>query len=287
MTNVLVLGGSGILGSMVVDVLARAPELTVAATVRNTALADRFRTLYPNVRWALFDGRNLDRDRAVFDRQAWIVNAMGITKPLIHDDHPAEIETAIAINSILPHRVGQCAADRGATVLQIATDCVYSGTKGGYMETDAHDALDAYGKTKSLGETYIPSVHHLRCSIIGPEPKDFKFLVEWFLRQPRGARVSGFVNHRWNGVTTLQFARLCLGDPPSERTASPATPGSIRLRDQGGDAARVRPRLRPGRHRHRRRGGQNSGRPHPVDARCFAECRAVESRGLLAAAHRR
>jgi dTDP-4-dehydrorhamnose reductase len=211
MTNVLVLGGSGMLGSMVVDVLARAPEFTVTATVRNTALADRFRTLYPNVRWALFDGRNLDRDRAVFDRQAWIVNAIGITKPLIHDDNPAEIETAIAINSILPHRVGRCAADRGATVLQIATDCVYSGTKGGYVESDAHDALDAYGKTKSLGETYIPSVHHLRCSIVGPEPKDFKFLVEWFLRQPRGARVSGFVNHRWNGVTTLHLARLCLG----------------------------------------------------------------------------
>jgi dTDP-4-dehydrorhamnose reductase len=211
MTNVLVLGGSGMLGSMVVDVLARAPELAVTATVRNAALAGHFKTLYPNVRWALFDGRDPRRDAALFDGQTWIVNAIGITKPLIRDDHPGEIETAIAINSILPQEVGRCAADRGATVLQVATDCVYSGTKGAYVETDLHDALDVYGKTKSLGETYIPAVRHLRCSIIGPEPKDFKFLIEWFLRQPRGAQVSGFVNHRWNGVTTLHFARLCLG----------------------------------------------------------------------------
>ena len=66
----------------------------------------------------------------------------------------------------------------GARVLQIATDCVYSGAQGAYVETDLHDALDVYGKTKSLGECQEPNVYHLRCSIIGPEPKDFKFLIE-------------------------------------------------------------------------------------------------------------
>ena len=96
-------------------------------------------------------------------------------------------------------------------MLQIATDCVYSGAKGAYTESDLHDALDVYGKTKSLGETYLPSVSHLRCSIIGPEPKDFKFLIEWFRRQPNGAQVNGFTNHLWNGVTTLHFARVCEG----------------------------------------------------------------------------
>ena len=49
---------------------------------------------------------------------------------------------------------------------------------GVYVETDLHDALDVYGKTKSLGECQEPNVYHLRCSIIGPEPKDFKFLIE-------------------------------------------------------------------------------------------------------------
>jgi dTDP-4-dehydrorhamnose reductase len=196
---------------MVVDVLSRDPEMAVTATVRTSVLAESFQTLYPNVRWTIFDGLRSDSSAPVLSGQAWIVNAIGITKPLIRDDNPGEIETAIAINSVLPNEMGRRAVETGATVLQIATDCVYSGAKGAYVETDPHDALDVYGKSKSLGETYLPSVRHLRCSIIGPEPKDFKFLIEWFRRQPRGAQVNGFLNHRWNGVTTLHFARLCLG----------------------------------------------------------------------------
>jgi dTDP-4-dehydrorhamnose reductase len=96
-------------------------------------------------------------------------------------------------------------------VIQIATDCVYSGSRGGYSETDVHDALDVYGKTKSLGEVRSSNVHHLRCSIVGPEPKDHKFLLDWVSRQPRSAELKGFTNHDWNGVTTLHFARIAVG----------------------------------------------------------------------------
>ena len=37
-------------------------------------------------------------------------------------------------------------------VIQIATDCVFDGLKGNYTEDDKHNAIDVYGKTKSLGE---------------------------------------------------------------------------------------------------------------------------------------
>ncbi|MGD0638891.1 MAG: hypothetical protein ABSA72_12710, partial [Nitrososphaerales archaeon] len=84
---------------------------------------------------------------------------------------------------------------------------------GNYIESSPHDALDIYGKTKSLGEIRSPAVRYLRCSIIGPEgegrPKDS--LLEWFLGQPQGATVKGYTNHYWNGVTTLTFAKLCHG----------------------------------------------------------------------------
>jgi dTDP-4-dehydrorhamnose reductase len=200
------------LGSMIVDVFSRDPGLAVTATVRDAALERLLGPAYPNVRWTRFAfERNNPQFPAAFEGQRWIVNCIGITKPLIRDDNAAEIERAIWINSILPHEVARHALDSAATVLQIATDCVYSGAKGAYTESDPHDALDVYGKTKSLGETYLPATHHLRCSIIGPEPKDFKFLIEWFRRQPHQSQLNGFVNHRWNGVTTLHFARLCLG----------------------------------------------------------------------------
>ena len=211
MTKILVLGGSGMLGSMVVDLLSRNGTFDVTATVRDGALAALFGARLPDAAWRVFRFDGNPASVEMLDGHAWIINAIGITKPLIRDDQPSEIERAIEVNARLPYLIGHLVRRSGARVLQIATDCVYSGRRGGYVETDLHDALDVYGKTKSLGESFQDNVHHVRSSIIGPESKDFKFLIEWFRRQPRGSTVKGFVNHRWNGVTTLQFARLCEG----------------------------------------------------------------------------
>lgn len=209
--KVIVLGGSGMLGSMVADYLAREDEFEVAATTRSEESSMVCRERCGSVRWREFDASTGTSDAAgllkAFD---WVVNCIGIIKPLIHDDNAFEVERAVRINALFPHLLAQWTAGH-ARVLQIATDCVYSGNKGHYAELDVHDALDVYGKTKSVGEVYAPNVHHLRCSIIGPEVKEPRSLLEWFLGQPRGASVNGFVNHNWNGVTTLHFAKLCAG----------------------------------------------------------------------------
>ena len=198
---------------MVTDCLSRDPSFSVTATVRSAGLAQRGGARLRNVDWRVLDGDavNLAEMLSVIDGQDWVINAIGITKPLIHDDLPEEVERAVRINSVLPHLIAQRAEATGARVLQIATDCVYSGATGDYAEDAAHDALDVYGKTKSLGEVHASSVHHLRCSIVGPEAKDHRSLLDWFLGQPTGAKLDGFTNHRWNGVTTLHFAKLCQG----------------------------------------------------------------------------
>lgn len=211
MPRVLVLGASGMLGSMLVDFLSKVPGFQLTGSLRNRALLEQFRALYPAVRWIEFSCDGGDAAHGDFATQDWIINAIGVTKPLIHDDDAAEVKRAILVNALLPHDISLYASQAGARVLQIATDCVYSGARGAYTERDAHDPLDVYGKTKSLGEARRANLHHLRCSIIGPEPKEHKFLLEWFRRQPPGARLQGFTNHRWNGVTTLHFARLCGG----------------------------------------------------------------------------
>lgn len=213
MIKVIVLGASGMLGSMITDVLARDNDLAITATVRSEKALEKGRELLPSVDWQRFDAAGSDLPYAldIINRHTWVINAIGITKPLIHDDNAFEVERAIRINSLFPHWLAAKAQAVGAQVLQIATDCVYSGSKGAYIETDRHDALDVYGKTKSLGEVMQPCMHHLRCSIIGPEPKDFKFLLEWFRRQPVSAQVNGYINHRWNGVTTFHFARIIQG----------------------------------------------------------------------------
>jgi len=208
--KVLVLGASGMLGSMVTDSLSRDEQLSVSATMRSPELITRASERIKNVKWLIFEVKDRLqttqqlRQLGSFD---WIINAIGVIKPYARDDQPKEVERAIAVNAAFPHWLAT--TFEHARILQIATDCVYSGTKGCYVESDKHDALDTYGKTKSLGEVSLPNVNHLRCSIIGPEPKSYVSLLEWFRRQPPNAKISGFTNHLWNGVTTLHFAKIC------------------------------------------------------------------------------
>lgn len=145
------------------------------------------------------------------DGAEYIINCIGIIKPYIHDDNSAEVQRAIEVNGLFPHKLALAAKKTGARVIQIATDCVFDGVKGAYVENDRHNALDVYGKTKSLGEVAADNFLNLRCSIIGREKKSYLSLLEWFLNQPKGAKLKGFKNHFWNGVTTNAFAKICKG----------------------------------------------------------------------------
>jgi dTDP-4-dehydrorhamnose reductase len=211
--KIVVLGASGMLGSMVMEYLSTDNSLQVKATVRREALKQILMAQRPGVEVALLDAEECEGQeiRDIINGNAWVVNAIGVIKPYIRDDHPREVERAVKVNSLFPHFVARAAEHSGCRLLQIATDCVFSGSKGLYAETDPQDPLDVYGKTKSLGEVYSNQAHHLRCSIIGPEAKGNVSLMEWFLRQPQGGKVNGYTNHQWNGVTTLHFARLCHG----------------------------------------------------------------------------
>jgi dTDP-4-dehydrorhamnose reductase len=202
MTKVLVLGARGMLGSMVARVLADNPQLEVTATARGESFDDaghhRFDAREDEL-GSLLDGDGYD----------WVVNAIGVIKPRIDERRADSIENAIAVNALFPYRLAVEAAARGQRVIQIATDCVYSGTRGGYDESAPHDPVDVYGKSKSLGEVPADNVTHLRCSIIGPERGTALSLLEWILSAQEGAELRGFSDHLWNGVTTLQFAKLC------------------------------------------------------------------------------
>jgi dTDP-4-dehydrorhamnose reductase len=158
-------------------------------------------------------------DRARFDARAddprvlleevepdWVVNAIGVTKPHIDPGSADSVAAALDVNARFPFALAEAARLHGARVIQISTDGVFSGESGGYREDAPHDALDVYGKSKSLGEVPAANVVNLRCSIIGAGS-----LVGWLLGQPPGARVPGYADHVWNGVTTWHFGRLCAG----------------------------------------------------------------------------
>lgn len=204
-TIILVLGVSGMLGSMVFEYFSRNPNLNVYGTVRNSNYLDE--KIY------LFDANEIVQleEKQFMDLKIdYIINCIGITKPFSKDDDPEGVKRAVRINADFPWKLSNYAKRHNIRVIQIGTDCVYSGKRGRYYEDDPHDPLDAYGKTKSLGEVFDGSMLIIRCSIIGPEfKKEKSFLLEWFLNQPNGGTIGGFEHHIWNGITTLQFAQIC------------------------------------------------------------------------------
>jgi len=208
MTKVLILGASGMLGNAVVKEFLDFPgDVTVTTRGKN------LEGLPANISHLSFDAANDDVGAAFapLGKIDYVVNCIGIIKPHINDSNDKQRLTALEINSLFPQRLADWANEIGAKVIQIATDCVFSGQKGSYLETDPHDALDVYGKSKSLGEVPNPSMMHLRVSIIGPEVGRSTSLLEWVRNQPPGAQIFGFTDHIWNGVTTSHFGKLSRG----------------------------------------------------------------------------
>lgn len=218
MMKVLVLGASGMLGSMIVDYLDSSSNYSISATVRSSNMYDMCKRSISTVDWVLFDAEkiidnqnNFPYNSINFDKYDYVINCIGLTKHYINDDNPILIEKAIKINSLFPYYLGKLINNDRTKIIQIATDCVYSGDKGEYNEHDFHDPIDVYGKTKSLGEAKLDSFIHLRSSIIGLEFKSNDFLLEWVLKQKEHSRINGYTNHFWNGITTLHFAKICDG----------------------------------------------------------------------------
>ena len=132
-----------------------------------------------------------------------VVNCIGIVKQ--RSEAKAAIPS-IEVNSLLPHRLLELCAELDARLVHLSTDCVFSGRKGSYRESDVPDPVDLYGRSKLLGEISDPPGITLRTSIVGLELRRKTGLVEWFLAQ-RG-RVRGFRRAIYTGFTTLEMARI-------------------------------------------------------------------------------
>ena len=142
---------------------------------------------------------------------SYVVNCIGLIKQLISESDTQSVLQAIKVNSEFPRELEKLSLEHNFKIIQIATDCVYSGERGAYSEDDPHSPIDVYGMTKSLGEVLGPKVMTLRCSIVGPETTGNNSLLSWFLSQPMNETLNGFSNHIWNGLTSLHFSKIVAG----------------------------------------------------------------------------
>ncbi len=203
--KILIVGGSGMLGHKLVQVWQN--RFDVWATVRNNfRYYERYKIYKRDRTFENINIQNIGSVKEIIKKiePNVVVNAVGIIKqvPLAKN-----IIDTLSVNSIFPHQLGELAEEFQFRLINISTDCVFSGEKGNYTESDLADAHDLYGKSKYLGEVSAGNCLTLRTSIIGRELETAHSLVEWFLSN-RGKSVKGFVKAVYTGFPTVVVADI-------------------------------------------------------------------------------
>ena len=181
--RVFVLGHRGMLGSAVSSYLSACGHDVVVSEARYVGGVDD--KLIADVRAA---------------RPGAVVNCLGVVSASLTS--PTGL---ILANALLPQ---QLAATLGALpTIHASTDCVFDGRRGWYEVGEHPNATDAYGLSKRLGEHCAhDGAVVLRTSIVGLPSHAGRGLLGWFLGQD--GPVEGWIDHLWNGITTLAWARL-------------------------------------------------------------------------------
>lgn len=193
--KLLILGGNGMAGHMLAEYFRRQGKHHVFHTTRDK---NDLGGLYVDAD----DIAGVEKLVEIVSPHC-MINAMGVLNQFAERDRIG----AYHVNGFLPHRLRRAADNIQARLIHISSDCVFEGTRGGYTEEDIPDGTSVYALTKSLGEVHAPGHLTIRTSIIGPEIRQGGIgLMEWFLAQE--GRVSGYERVMWNGVTTLELAKV-------------------------------------------------------------------------------
>jgi dTDP-4-dehydrorhamnose reductase len=203
--KILILGGSGMLGHRLWINLQKDHDVWV--TIRENNVTFFHSNLLPNDKIRTdVDARNFEQvSRAIASIQPdLVINCIGLIKQYGHIANDPLL--AISLNSLFPHKLSLICKVAKIRLIHISTDCIFSGTKGNYVEDDFADSNDTYGRTKYLGEVKYDHCITLRTSIIGRELKNNLGLVEWFLSQNNSAK--GYTKAIFSGVTTDELSKI-------------------------------------------------------------------------------
>jgi dTDP-4-dehydrorhamnose reductase len=203
MANVVVLGSSGMLGSHVTRFLENQGHNIVEFNrtikpISKTGKIFHFDATEGHVLEALANYKNFD----------YLINCIGVIRHKIRADNVDSVISCTLVNSIFPLELSKFAIISKCRVINIYTDCVFSGERGVYAESDTKDPTDLYGYTKMIGEQNSSRTMNIRSSFVGKELNSKFELLSWLINQPKNGKVSGYINHFWNGVTALHIAKI-------------------------------------------------------------------------------
>lgn len=204
--QVMVLGASGMIGSAVSELLNRDSKYKVISFGRRSV--NQLPGFPGAINYSNISDLSCDdvvNELFINYKPDVVINCAGITK---HLNNKCSIESMIAMNALLPHRLSRQCTINNARLIHISTDCVFSGKKGRYLETDICDAYDIYGRSKALGEIKNNEHITLRTSTIGHEYHTKFGLLEWFLSQKESCE--GYQKAIFSGLTTLALAGVII-----------------------------------------------------------------------------
>lgn len=203
--KILVLGASGMIGSAVYKKLHADSSLRVYGGMRDLGSAKFFHASLQKDIVNSGDLTSKDQIPRLLAKvkPEVVINCAGLTK---HRNEANNPEIAIPINGTMPHQFALACNDGGIRFIHISSDCVFSGSKGMYLESDLPDASDLYGKSKALGEVVSGNALTLRTSTIGHELHTKYGLLEWFLSQNN--ECVGFSKAIFSGLPSVVFAEV-------------------------------------------------------------------------------
>jgi len=202
--KILIFGATGLIGSNLYKYLSK-NNYDVFGTYRNQ---QSYQILsnenYKKLLYFDFHNINVDIYKFVNNiKPDVIINCIGITKHINES-----VENFIRVNSLFPHQLAKVSNKLDARFIQISTDCVFSGKKGFYSETDIPDADDLYGRSKILGEVTYDNHLTVRISTIGKELRTSYGLLNWFLNTKGSC--NGYSKAIFSGIPSIYFAYILL-----------------------------------------------------------------------------
>ena len=133
----------------------------------------------------------------------YVINCIGnISKTNYSSNEPNK---HYIINSYFPVILSIICKNKNIILIHPTTDCVYSGRNSLYSNDCIPDPVDDYGLSKFLGENIHACI--IRVSIIGEEKYNSRSLINW-IKSNKNKIVNGYVNHFWNGITCLEYAKF-------------------------------------------------------------------------------
>lgn len=203
--KILVLGASGMLGNALFKVLSKNNDYDVYASTRNNLKKSFFPSQLTSKIIEGIDLENIDMLSSLLAqvKPDVVINCVGIIKQLEQANNPLY---AVPLNILLPHRLSQMCTLINARLIHFSTDCVFSGSKGNYIESDETDAKDFYGRSKLLGEVYCSNTITLRTSVIGHELNSSYGLIDWFLSQKTA--IKGYTKMIFSGLASYELAKV-------------------------------------------------------------------------------